>query len=221
MNRLLSIVVVAAVAAAGLFYLNSSRSSDPSQLILGAQAQAAEDVDTSIVAEISAGDPNAPVTVMEYASYTCPHCRSFHEGAFKDLKADYIDTSKINFIYREVYFDRPGLWAGMVARCDHAQKYFPIAQMIYEKQSQWTQGESTEIAANLRRIGLAAGLDGDVLEACMNDATMAQAMYAKFQQNVEADDVSGTPTFLVDGVKVDNTEFQRNFRTILDAKIDG
>jgi len=221
MNRLLSFVVVAAVAAAGLWYLNSSRSVDPAQTILGAQAQSAEDVDTSIVPEISIGNPNSPVTVTEYASYTCPHCRSFHEGAFKDLKAEYIDTGKINFIYREVYFDRFGLWAAMVARCDGAQKYFPIAQMIYEKQSEWTQGEPADIAANLRRIGLAAGLDGDTLEACLTDATMAQAMFAKFQQTSEADDVSGTPTFLIDGQKVDNAEFQTNFRSILDAKIGG
>ena len=221
MNRVLSFVVVAAVAIAGLWYWTSSRTVDPAQSILGAQAQAAEDVDTSIVAEVSIGNPASPVTIIEYASYTCPHCRSFHEGAFKDLKSDYIDTGKINFIYREVYFDRFGLWAAMVARCDDATKYFPIAQMIYEKQSEWTKGEPAEIASNLRRIGLAAGLDGDKLEACMTDATMAQAMYAKFQQNVEADDVSGTPTFLVDGERVDNNQFISNFRTILDAKIDG
>ena len=66
------------------------------------------DVDTSLITDMVQGDPDATVTVIEYASFTCPHCAAFHEGPYKQLKADYIDTGKIKFIYREVYFDRPG-----------------------------------------------------------------------------------------------------------------
>ena len=67
-------------------------------------------IDISVIPDMSIGNPDAPVTVIEYASYTCPHCASFHAGTYKDLKKNYIDTGKINFVYREVYFDRPGLW---------------------------------------------------------------------------------------------------------------
>lgn len=223
MNRLFSVAVIAIAGAVGLWlaYGGSNSASDPSQSILGAMAQEAADVDTSIVPEITLGNPDADVTVTEYASFTCPHCKNYHQGPFKDLKAEYIDSGKINFVYREVYFDRFGLWAAMVARCDDGSRYFPIADMIYEKQAEWTQGEPATIAGNLRRIGLAAGLDGAVLDACMSDATMAQAMYAKFQENAEADDVTGTPSFLVDGEKVDNATFQSDFRNILDAKLNG
>ncbi|WP_386629588.1 thioredoxin domain-containing protein [Sulfitobacter geojensis] len=60
--------------------------------------------------------------LSEYASFTCPHCAAFHSGPFKQLKADFIDTGKIKFIYREVYFDRPGLWASMIARCQAVRR---------------------------------------------------------------------------------------------------
>ena len=223
MNRLFSVAVIAIAGAVGLWlaYGGGDDANDPSQTILGAMAQEAADVDTSIVPEITLGNPDAPVTVTEYASFTCPHCKNYHQGPFKELKAEYIDSGKINFVYREVYFDRFGLWAAMVARCDDGSRYFPIADMIYEKQAEWTQGEPATIAANLRRIGLTAGLDGAALDACMSDATMAQAMFAKFQEQAEADNVTGTPSFLVDGEKVDNGTFQREFRRILDEKLNG
>ena len=63
------------------------------------------------------GSADAKVEIIEYASYTCPHCASFHAGPYKDLKKDYVDTGKVKFVYREVYFDRFGLWASMIARC--------------------------------------------------------------------------------------------------------
>ena len=117
MNRILAVAVVAVIGAFGVFLWLGSQPQAPGVTLGAVNAQEAGDIDTSGVLEMSMGNPDADVTVIEYASFTCPHCRSFHEGAFKDLKKDYIDTGKINFIYREVYFDRFGLWAGMLARC--------------------------------------------------------------------------------------------------------
>ena len=90
-------------------------------------------------------DENAPVTVVEYASYTCPHCADYHEGPFRKLKSEYIDTGKVRFIYREVYFDRYGLWASMVARCEPA-KFFGITDLIYKSQKDWVRAGGTLIA---------------------------------------------------------------------------
>jgi len=69
------------------------------------------DVDTSSITEMTMGPEDAKVTITEYASFTCPHCATFHQTTFKELKRDYIDTGKVHFIYRDVYFDRVGLWA--------------------------------------------------------------------------------------------------------------
>jgi hypothetical protein len=140
MNRN-SILLAALVAVLGIGgFLFASRTSEPGPKLLAANAQDASDVDTSGVLEMSLGNPDADVTVIEYASFTCPHCRSFHETVFGQLKTNYIDTGKINFIYREVYFDRFGLWGGIVARCGGEAKYFGISDLLYKQQSEWLAG---------------------------------------------------------------------------------
>jgi protein-disulfide isomerase len=197
-----------------------------------AEAQEGE-IDTSIVTEMSLGDPDAPVTVVEYASATCPHCRSFHQNTFDQIKENYIDTGKVHFIYREVYFDRFGLWAGMVARCgapageevDAARqtasekRYFAIMDMIYEQQPEWLEADGPAgIAQNLSKIGRTAGLSSEQVDACLQDAAMAQAMVALYQENAEADEVTSTPTFIIDGEKYSNMPYDE-FAGVLDEKL--
>ena len=181
-------------------------------LAISAPLAAAQDseVDTSGVVEMQMGDPDAPVTVIEYASYTCPHCARFHESAFKDLKKDYIDTGKVNFIYREVYFDRFGLWASIVARCGEGaeNRFFGITDMLYEQQSDWArQNDPAAIVDRLRRIGKTAGLTDDQLDACFTDADNAQALYALWQQRSEEDNIESTPSFIIDGRKYSNMSY--------------
>lgn len=184
-----------------------------------AVAQEGGDVDTSGVLEMSIGNPDADVTVIEYASFTCPHCRSFHENVMGKLKANYVDTGKINFIYREVYFDRFGLWAGMVARCGGPVRYFGIADLLYEKQSEWLAGgEPDLIVENLRKLGKSAGLSSDQLEMCLNDGEKAQAMVALFQENSTADAIRSTPTFIINGKSYSNMSYD-DFAEILDEKL--
>src|SRR6056297_1395184 len=138
----------------------------------------AQDADTSQITEMTMGPADAKVTIIEYASFTCPHCANFHNGPLKELKADYIDTDKVHFIYRDVFFDRFGLWASMVARCGGEEKFFGISDMIYEQQREWTNGQPAEIAENLRRIGKVAGIEPDALDACLNDEAKAEALVA-------------------------------------------
>ena len=186
-----------------------------------AQAQEAADIDTSMIQDMSIGNPDAAVTVIEYASFTCPHCASFHATTFKDLKADYIDTGKINFIHREVYFDRFGLWAGIVARCgENAEnRYFGIADIIYEQQSVWARQEDPNaIVASLRNIGKTVGLSDADLDACFQDADKAQALYAAFVKNSEADNITSTPSFIINGEKYSNMAYPE-LQQILDAEL--
>ncbi len=213
----LAALALAFVAAFGWFATRAPEA----PLSFAAEAQDAE-VDKSLVVEMSLGNPDAAVTLVEYASFTCPHCRTFHEDSFGKLKADYIDTGKINFIYREVYFDRFGLWAGMLARCGDGQRYFGIADLIYEKQSEWVgDGRNPgEIAGNLRKIGKTAGLSDAQIEACMGDAAMAQSLVAVYQENAERDDISGTPSFLIDGQKYANMSYTE-LSKLLDEKLGG
>lgn len=179
----------------------------------------AQDTDPSAVIEMVMGDENAPVEVIEYASFTCPHCQAFHEESFKKLKKDYIDTGKVRFIYREVYFDRYGLWASMIARCAGPDRFFGVTDLIYDGQSEWARaGDPQAIVGELRKIGRLAGLTDDELDVCLQDGEKAQALVTWYQANVEKDEITGTPSFIVNGKKVANQKWE-DFKAILDAEI--
>jgi len=216
-RRLYIIAALLAVLGAGAWiYTSQTGQTTP---FAAATAQNAEDVDTSAVLDMRMGNELAKVTVIEYASFTCPHCKNFHDTAFKDLKKNYIDTGKINFIYREVYFDRFGLWAGMIARCGGPAKYFGISDIIYNTQKDWIAGgDPTLIADNLRKIGKTAGISEADLDTCMNDGQMAQAMVAVYQKNAQADSVDSTPTFIINGTKYSNMNYA-DFSALLDQKL--
>ena len=223
MTRIFTVVAAAVlVAAAGAFFWQSS-SSHASFANLGAahaQSQDSAEVDTSIVADMSMGNPDATVTIIEYASFTCPHCRSFQEGAFKDLKADYIDSGKVNFVYREVYFDRFGLWAGMLARCGGEERYFGFVDALYQTQSEWLASrDPATIASDLRKLGRTAGLTDEEVDACLKDQAKAEALVAVFQENAAADDINSTPSFVINGTKYNNMSYSE-FKEIIDAALE-
>ncbi|MCE8007172.1 DsbA family protein [Aestuariivita sp.] len=219
MNRRHVLLGSAATLATGGYLLTRPQGGTPAgHLISPAYAQDA-DIDTSIIPEMQLGDPDAPVTVIEYASFTCPHCARFHVGPFKQLKADYIDTGKINFIYREVYFDRYGLWASMIARCGGGERFFGITDLIYARHDQWTRaGGPTEIADELRKIGRLAGLDDDTLEACLQDQTMARTLVAWYQENAEEHGIDSTPSFMINDRKYQNMSYA-DFSALIDEAL--
>lgn len=222
MNRTLIIAVAAAcVAVGGWLLTNESPSQTTAEPLGAAFAQDSADVDTSIIQEMSIGNPDADVTIIEYASYTCPHCATFHAGNYKQLKSDYIDTGKINFVYREVFFDKFGFWAAIVARCgDGAEnRFFGITDMIYEKQREWAARGNTqeEILNQLRTIGKTGGLSDAQLDACFADAETANALYARFQETTEADGINSTPSFVINGTKHSNMTYDEMKNIIEDA----
>ena len=178
------------------------------------------EVDTSNVVEMALGDENAPVTFIEYASFTCPHCARFHQSQFKDLKADFIDTGKVRFIHRDVYFDKFGLWASMVARCGGQDRFFGITDMIYEEQRDWIgDGTDAGVADRLRTIGKKAGLTPDELDACLSDRDHAQALVAVYQENSATDQVTSTPTLIIDGKKYQNMAYPE-LKEIIEGKLN-
>lgn len=186
---------------------------------LSGTAMAQEAAAPAAVAELSMGKADAPVTLIEYASYTCPHCQRFHEEVFGKIKANYIDTGKVRFIYREVYFDKYGLWAAMIARCGGEMKYFGISDMLYDTQKDWlAPGDDAGIAENLRKVGLKAGLSADEIDQCMNDEGKARAMVETYQKNATADKIEGTPSFIIDGQLYKNMGYDE-FAATLDAKL--
>lgn len=219
---ILAAAALAVLAAGGAWFYAGSGAGTAGQtpLTLTATAQeATASSDVALVPDMILGKLDAPVEVIEYASYTCPHCQRFHEEAFGKLKANYIDSGKVKFVYREVYFDKYGLWAAQVARCGGPEKYFGISDMLFDGQRDWlASGEAQGIADELRKIGLKAGLTAEAVEACLTDTEKAKAMIEVYQANVTRDAIEGTPTFLIDGQKYSNMSYEE-FAKILDEKL--
>jgi protein-disulfide isomerase len=177
------------------------------------------DADTSSVTEMTMGPEDAKVTITEYASFTCPHCATFHQTTFKELKRDYIDTGKVHFIYRDVYFDRVGLWASMVARCGGPVRFFGISDLLYSQQKEWMGGDdAVAISNNLRRIGKVAGLSEDQVNACLEDADKAETLLAWFNQNKDADEISSTPTLMINGTQYGNMPYSE-LKAVIEEKL--
>ena len=213
-------LILGGVALAGLggWALTRNGSNLPADPLMAANAQAA-DVDTSMIKDMILGNPDAPVEVIEYASFTCPHCANFHEQLMPQVKKDYIDSGKVKFIYREVYFDRFGLWASMIARCGGEMRFFGMADLIYEKQRDWTaSGDPATIVEALRKLAKTAGYSDEMLDECLNDAEMAQTLVGWYQANAERDGVRSTPTFLINGEKLE-TSWATGLIPALDAAV--
>jgi protein-disulfide isomerase len=187
---------------------------------LPAIAQEAATEEGAGVFEMVLGNPEAKVEVIEYASFTCPHCAAFAQDQFVSIKANYIDTDLIKFVYRDVYFDRFGLWAAMIARCgDNTERFFGLTEMLYEKQRDWLEGgDPATIASNLKTMGKVAGLDDAAIEACTTDAAYAQGLVDWYTKNAERDEITSTPSFLINGAKYTNMAYE-DFAAILDAEL--
>ncbi|QFQ87447.1 thioredoxin domain-containing protein [Paracoccus kondratievae] len=183
-------------------------------------AQAAEQMpEGKVLPDIVLGQEDAPVTIIEYASFTCSHCAAFHEGNWPRLKAEYVDTGKVRFIQRDVYFDAVGLWAGILARCGGDDKYYAVSDLIFDDQKNWLNAKSgDEIAANLRKIGAKAGMTDEQMDTCWNDKQKVADLVTTFQTNATADKVEGTPTFIIAGEKVQNQPWD-DLKKIIDAKL--
>jgi len=176
-------------------------------------------IDPATIPDYGIGQMDAKVKILEYLSFTCPHCAAFHSDAYPQLKADYIDTGKVRLEYREVYFDRYGLWAAMMARCGGEMRYMGITDILYDTQKDWAASDDPNaVVENLKKIGRTAGMDDKALDVCMKDKPMAEALVTHFQTNMAADKVEGTPTFIINGTKYGNMAYE-DMKKILDAEL--
>ncbi len=171
------------------------------------------------VKDFSIGAADAKINFIEYASFTCPHCADFHAQVFPKLKADYIDTGKLRFEYREVYFDRFGLWGAMVARCGGEMRYFGITDLLFNTQRDWAATDDPNaVVASLKKIGRTAGMDDATIDVCLKDAATADALVAHFETNFKADGIEGTPSFMINGTKYSNMSYDK-LKAVLDAEL--
>lgn len=155
--------------------------------------------------DMTLGNPQARVVVVEYASLACPHCALFHNNVFPAFKARYVDTGKVLFVYRE-YITAPAQVAvagAVVARCAGKAGYFTVIDGVFAAQQEiYSDGTVAGLRRILFREGAGAGLTQPQVEACLADTAGFAAMDVRVNRARTEEGVEGTPTFKVNGVKV-------------------
>ncbi|MBD0416008.1 DsbA family protein [Oryzicola mucosus] len=142
------------------------------------------------------GKDDAPVTIVEYASMTCPHCAHFHETTLPTIKTKYIDTGKARLIMREFPFD-PRAEAGfMLARCAE-DNYFPMIDVLFKQQQNWAAAQNAQDA--LFQLSKMAGFSQQTFEACLTNQKLLDDVRAVRDRGAKEFKVDSTPTFFING----------------------
>lgn len=168
--------------------------------------------------DIIMGNLDAPVTVYEYASFTCPHCAAFHVNTWPKIKEAYVDTGKIKFVLREVYFDQYGLWASMTARCGGERGFYPMVDQFLATQNAWTR--APDIGHAIQQVGKRAGLSSKQITSCLSDRSYAETLISIYQENAGEHEIRSTPTFIINGDShAGNMSFE-DFSALLDKALE-
>lgn len=137
------------------------------------------------------GAADAPVTVIEYASMTCPHCAQFHAKAMPTLKEEYIATGKVRLVYRDFPLDGMAVKAAMVARCGGAERYFAFVDVIYGQQQRWAR--SADPVATLKQLVQVGGLAPAQIDACLADKSLEEVVLQNRLTGQNEHQVDSTP----------------------------
>jgi protein-disulfide isomerase len=184
-------------------------------LALGAPQSFAVDLtglnDPPAFGEMTMGPDTAKVTVIEYASASCPHCAAFYKDTFPAFKKEYIDTGKVRFVFREFPHNDAALAAFMLARCAPKEKYFPLIDVFFTTQPEWTQ----DPLAGLNKIAQQAGFTKESFDACMKNEAVAKDILA-VRTKADGFGVTGIPTFFINGTLYEGERTIEALRAVID-----
>jgi hypothetical protein len=164
------------------------------------------------------GNPDAPVTIIEYASLTCPHCAQFHNEVLPELKERYITPGKVRLIYRDFPLDQVALSAAALAHCAGSDRYFSMLDVLFETQSNWARADNPITA--LKRLGKLGGLAEEEMEACLTDQKLTDGILQTRLAGQNQYDIGSTPTFVIDGKAYSGSRDVEGFSELLDPLLD-
>ncbi len=169
------------------------------------------------MAEKSIGSADAPVTMIEYSSLTCPHCAAFHKDVLPSIKRDFIDTGKVRMVFWDFPLGNLAMAAAMIARCSGQKNYVPMIGALFESQGSWARSDTPfDAIAGIARL---SGMSVDDVENCLDDEKLLKALQGKAKEASEMLGVDSTPTFFVEGVKVPGNLPYEDFKDILNKAL--
>ena len=173
-----------------------------------AQAPAQAAVDSKALAPRKEGDDmvmglaTAPITIIEYASLTCPHCATFHTTALPQIKEQYVDKGLVKFVFRDFPLDRAALWAAQLARCAGPDRYFSFLDVLFRQQNVWARGnDAAQIQDNLKRLSRLGGFSDALFQECLQDKSVENAVLEQSLKGEREFKISSTPTIIINGNK--------------------
>jgi protein-disulfide isomerase len=167
------------------------------------------------------GSDKAPVTIVEYASMTCPHCAHFQDTTFPELKKRYIDTGKVRYIFREFPLDTLASAAFMLARCageKDQSKYFAMVDTLFRQQTQWITAKPVP---PLLAIAKQAGFTEQSFDACLANQKLLDGIQDVRQRAIDTFKVQSTPTFFINGAKYAGAMSIEEMAKLIDPQLKG
>ena len=198
-------LVFAAAAGAGTgyyFFWPQPSTAAPRPSTGGGEVSSADLLTPGPLGDQVMGAANAPVTIIEYASMTCPHCAHFHETTYPEMKKKYIDTGKIRFIFREFPLDPLAAAGSMLARCAGKDKFFPLVETLFAQQKEWVTQKPLQ---PLLGIAKQAGFTQESFDKCLANQEVLNGIEEARQRAAQKLGVQSTPTFFINGKVVRGT----------------
>jgi protein-disulfide isomerase len=165
-------------------------------------------------AEMALGRADAPLTVIEYASMTCPHCAAFHAETLPKLKAAYIDTGKVRLVFREFPLDDAGLRAAMLARCAGPERFFGFLDVLFKQQPVWSK--AADPLQGLQQIARLGGVGDDAFKACMGNKQLETQVLSSRLEGQGKHNVRSTPSFVIGGATHAGARTFEEFKALID-----
>src|SRR5262245_13649237 len=197
-GMIVGVLVLAAVVA----WIYTGRSASPIAALTSGGGQSVEIKPTDMVH----GNANAKVTMVEYASMTCPHCAAFQKDVIPKLNKDYVETGKVKVVFREYPLDGAARMASAVARCLSGDQYFSFIDLLFANQMNWIKdfdnnGQLTkeDVLEGLTQMGRVAGLSADQVKTCADDPKNLALVDGNWMEGQTKYNVNSTPTFINNG----------------------
>jgi len=179
------------------------------------QDTVSEAISGDFITDITYGDPNAPIEIIEYASMTCPHCASFSASIFPQVKENFIDTGKAKFIFRNLVVNRLDLAAAATARCTNQDVARELIKVYFAKQQEW--GRSDDPIGALAGLARRAGVSRTQFDRCLANTDLHQALVKMGQDGAKEYNITGTPTIIVNGTPLDNYGYETIEKAVNEA----
>jgi len=217
-RKIAPILAVLVVAAAAALFYKSKMAEGPAPVAVtgGGPAPSEAALLTVTPDDMVMGDPNAPVTIVEYASLTCPHCAHFTEATLPQLKTAYIDSGKVKLVFRDFPLDPFALRAAMLAHCAGKERYFGFIEVLFQNQAGWDHpDDSNATMAALAGIAKVGGIGKEQFDHCMADDALAQRVSKSRFDAEKSLEIQSTPTFFINGTRLSGSQpFEKFYEAI-------